>query len=1393
MRLNTLLKSGLCAAGVVLTASAEPMFLAGEKILDVPDAIYAAPTWHDVDGDGRPELVVGVKRQVYGIDGTLERYEGRGYVLENRGTPEKPVFDFAKATDLGVNGEPLVHVQDGTVENYTGCWGFQAAFGDIDGDGKVDLVLGGLYGELTVYRGKGVAGEYEEKEFFPAGVAPVRHVKRSHVGLYDLDGDGADELIVGYMNGISDDSLEIGGEGGVAVYKYASGSLTDGRVLRDLAGVEINSPNKALEYGGPVVAVTSRMGPSFADIDGDGIDDLVSGSSLGGVFYFPGEATNALGKASSWSARGVRLLPEVTKQSVMPPRSRCFVADMTEDGILDLIVGYADGTVYLYRGTETKGFNLPSAAYPDLVIDTKFPTTYGTIVGVSGASTVTVSGLPAGLSLKKAKDGRWYVAGTPTTAQTKTAVFTVKNSKGKALATTKIPFTVRPKPLVLGGEKLFDVPDAIYAAPTWHDVDGDGEDELIVGFKKQIFKLDGTLDHYEGRALVLENEGTFDRPRFVVSNATDLCVNGEPLVHVQDGTVENYTGCWGFQVAFGDIDGDGNGDLVLGGLYGELTVYRGKGVAGEYEAKEFFPAGVAPVRHVKRAHVGLYDLDGDGRDELIVGYMNGISDDSLEAGGEGGVAVYRYEAGALTGGEVLRDRDGVEVNSPNRAFEAGGPSPAVTSRMGPSFADVDGDGFDDLVSGSSLGGVFYYPCESTNGLGKARSWTSKGVRLLPEITSGQRVMPPRSRCFAADVTADGVLDLLVGYAEGSVYLYRGTETKGFDLPAAQYTNLVAGVKFPTTYGQLVDVKGVSKVTASGLPSGLSFKKAKDGRYCISGTPDKVQTTTAAFKALDKKGKVVATTKVKFAVRAPAVGFAMDDFYIIQPSIPTNIPVVVTSECAYTVKASGLPAGLKLVKNADGYAISGTATSPGEKTVKLTALYVTNAKTGVTAKPRMLVDNLRDETIDIADHYDDFVAGVPVTDYEIPGAVGCTASMPSDLGLVFNARTGKASGMPKKPGKYLVVFTRKTLIEGAGRPQYDVRKASALFVVYQGLGDHSGDMGEIRPAITLSVPDVAIGSDVTNDCLVGVKVDLPIAVGGALDGVATTLKATGLPKGLTCANGRITGTPQKAGVYTVSVSASNAYGWTSEPCTFVLRATALPAWACGTFNGAATAVDEAMNEVFHATFTLTVSTAGAVSGKVSAYGKSYSFKDTGFADGDGETGYLFEKTITVAGLTLPVSFYVEPRVYVTESYARDGVSRTAGTVVPSSESWLAFDGVQLLQKRSDAKKYSLTMFPSAGAKRTVTVARGKLTFTFANSGSVNLAGKIDGKKVSGSATLLNQDYGDAQCGCYMSAWNCRMFVNLPAVDYFRVFEVTVAPDSAKVKGGEMNISSADLHL
>lgn len=945
----------------------------------------------------------------------------------------------------------------------------------------------------------------------------------------------------------------------------------------------------------------------------------------------------------------------------------------------------------------------------------------------------------------------------------------------------------------LAGQKLLSVAPCQYAAPNWHDIDGDGEKELLVGLKRPILNDQNQATHYEGRMLVLRNEGTVDKPSFSFNGFDEstefLTSNGEPIVHVLDSTVDNYTGCWGMQATFGDINGDGNEDLVFGGLYGSVTVYLGTGTPGQYEEPQFFNEENSPLTKTKRSHASLWDRDGDGKDELIIGYMHSVCDammgidEGAAVSNMSSFAVFAYADGALTALGTLKDASGKVLNVPNMVYETF-PQAAYTSRSGPSYADIDGDGLDDLVTGSTAGGVFYFPAEATNALGKASSWSSKAVRLIADGTLGQigEGNPPRARVAAADMTGDGVVDLLVGYANGMVYLYRGTKSKGFQLPWTQYTNLVAGVALPSAVGTIVNVSGAYKVTASGLPSGLKLKKNKSGKYYISGTPSKVQSTTATFTVKNKKGKKLATTKVKFAVRAPKVAILTEPFYVIQPGVATNLPVTVEAECTYTMKASNLPTGLKLVKNASTghYSLKGTPTATGEKTVTLKATYVTNTKTGVTAQPRILTDNWRSDEIPLEDHYDVFIAGVPVADFALEGAVGCTASVPKTLGLTFNPVTGGFTGTPKAPGKYLITFTRKVRTSApAAKPVFKTYKATTLFVVYQGLGDHSGDAGVISPALTVNFP-AELEPAATNVCSVGVWFSMPFGIDGGLDGVASDLAASGLPKGLACKNGAISGVPSKAGLYKVTVTASNKYGWTSEKNVFWLKVNALPTWARGTFNGGVT------NDVFSGTFTFTVATTGKISGKILSGGKTYKFSDAGYADCD-EGGYLFEKTLTVAGLTLPVSFFVEPSVYVTEEIQPDAKERTIGRVTGDPlGSWLIFDGEQSIWSRSDVKKFVLPTFAS-GVTKSQKVVRGTLKFKFGNKGAVTVSGKIDGKKVSGSAMLLMDSLDYAQCGCYLYGYNCRMFISLPKANYFSVAEVTIDPGSGKEKRTAENVN------
>ena len=325
-----------------------------------------------------------------------------------------------------------------------------------------------------------------------------------------------------------------------------------------------------------------------------------------------------------------------------------------------------------------------------------------------------------------------------------------------------------------------------------------------------------------------------------------------------------------------------------------------------------------------------------------------------------------------------------------------------------------------------------------------------------------------------------------------------------------------------------------------------------------------------------------------------------EFYALTPGVTASIPLDIAAGCLPTAKAANLPKGLSLKQRSDkSWYITGKPTTPGERKVTITVTSAAN-KTGVKHTFRILVTNWRDDAFFvkdgalIADVYEDFVAGIPVTNCVIAAATNSTATIPAALGLKFNGRTCRITGTPKAPGKYLVTFTRKVktgVNKKTKKAIYTTHKATTLFVVYQGYGDHSQDRGVIRPAIQVAAPpDASVVSK-------GVRQRISVAAVG-MDGVANTFSAKGLPPGLAINKtaGIITGTPTKAGTFVVKVSASNKWKWTGST-EFVMEVVPLPLWAQGTFKGNVSCMkSQSGANAIRGTAQLSVGSTGKISGK-----------------------------------------------------------------------------------------------------------------------------------------------------------------------------------------------------
>lgn len=241
----------------------------------------------DIDADGDLDMLVGNK-----IDRTSGQ-SARMYVFRNEGTPREPRFQLTDTLDLAASYHYAPAVadldDDGRLDMLLGTWNNGVLFlhndgtpqqpdwvqdttrtitltrgsnttpalVDIDADGDLDLFVGEASGMLNFYRNTGSpvnAGfELVSDEFDSIDVG-----RRSHPVFVDLDGDGDYDMVVGREEGAG---VVFRNEGTRAEPRF----VEDQRVLLPLPPL-----------GSPV----------FADLDGDGRPELLSGNLSGGIFYF---------------------------------------------------------------------------------------------------------------------------------------------------------------------------------------------------------------------------------------------------------------------------------------------------------------------------------------------------------------------------------------------------------------------------------------------------------------------------------------------------------------------------------------------------------------------------------------------------------------------------------------------------------------------------------------------------------------------------------------------------------------------------------------------------------------------------------------------------------------------------------------------------------------------------------------------------------------------------------------------------------------------------------------------------------------------------------------------------------------------------------------------------
>ena len=268
----------------------------------------AYPVFADVDGDGLTDLVVGSVGDLgstYYIYGSLQTHRSAQlHLYKNVGTAQNPVLqlydnDFGELKALKKMG--LV-----------------PTFGDLDGDGRQEILVGTAEGNLLLFDADFNLLDADFLHYGNIWSAPY---------LFDVDGDGVLDLVVGDVIGK------------LTYYQgFKQGNNTSFQSITDFWG-QVDVCDHAASYFGYSV-------PTMFKVEGEVL--LAVGSEQGKMFLFKDLSLSFGSAFTDISDRWSDYVCDFENQFGL--RSASALTDLNGDGNLEMVVGNFSGGLELQNG-----------------------------------------------------------------------------------------------------------------------------------------------------------------------------------------------------------------------------------------------------------------------------------------------------------------------------------------------------------------------------------------------------------------------------------------------------------------------------------------------------------------------------------------------------------------------------------------------------------------------------------------------------------------------------------------------------------------------------------------------------------------------------------------------------------------------------------------------------------------------------------------------------------------------------------------------------------------------------------------------------------------------------------------------------------------------------------
>jgi hypothetical protein len=281
-----------------------------DQMIDVGSG--ANPVFFDYNSDGLADLLVGN----YGYYSSSGLFEGKIALYENTGTILNPSYklitrDYETLSSLGLNA-------------------LYPAFGDLDDDGDMDMILGEYNGHLYRFENTALPGANAQFTLVEAKYKNIDIGQFSTPQLVDVDRDGLLDLLVGERSGNINYFKNIGS--------------------KQIPDFETDPDNSFFgEIDVMIPCCTGYSVPYLTETDDNTGYELWVGSETGYIYHYTGIDGNL---------NGAFFLTD----SIYTAGSRVTVSgfDINNDGKTELITGQFSGGVSMFRNNKPVNIEITS-------------------------------------------------------------------------------------------------------------------------------------------------------------------------------------------------------------------------------------------------------------------------------------------------------------------------------------------------------------------------------------------------------------------------------------------------------------------------------------------------------------------------------------------------------------------------------------------------------------------------------------------------------------------------------------------------------------------------------------------------------------------------------------------------------------------------------------------------------------------------------------------------------------------------------------------------------------------------------------------------------------------------------------------------------------------------